>query len=128
MIVRDVKNLVAPATVVQGDTWESRRVFVRSDGLGFSVHSTTIRKETVTTIHYRNHVEAVLVISGHGWLRIDDSEQPIELCPGVAYAVGPGDAHTIIADTEICAVCVFNPALVGSEVHDGTGSYPIVGG
>ena len=49
-----------------------------------------------------------------------------ELRPGTVYALDQHDAHVLRAYTDMRMVCVFNPALAGPEVHDGTGAYPLI--
>ena len=42
MIVRNVKDVIGTADEVRTDTWVSRRVLLKKDGMGFSFHETTI--------------------------------------------------------------------------------------
>ena len=66
MIVRNVKDVIGTADEVRTDTWVSRRVLLKKDGMGFSFHETTIFPGGRTHIHYKNHLEAVWCIEGDG--------------------------------------------------------------
>lgn len=112
--------------VVEGKTWVSRRLLLRDEGMGFSMHDTILRAGTTTVMHYKNHLEAVYCIEGRGRLidRDRDVEHPIEA--GTIYALDKHDRHTLIADEDLRMVCVFNPALKGPESHDADGSYELL--
>lgn len=71
---------------------------------------------------YRHHLEAVLCIQGEGDIETDD-ETVYPVRPGTLYALDH-DKHVLRATTELKMVCVFNPPLLGKEVHDHDGAYP----
>lgn len=47
----------------QTGTWDSTRMLLKEDNVGFSFHITTIYAGSETHIHYRNHFESVYCIS-----------------------------------------------------------------
>jgi len=47
-------------------TWDSTRLLLKDDNMGFSFHITTIYAGTETHIHYQNHLESVYCMSGNG--------------------------------------------------------------
>ena len=104
--------------------WESVRLLLADDNMGFSFYITTIFAGEVLNMHYKHHLESVYCISGEGELRVvaDDKKHPIT--PGTIYALDQHDEHILIAHTEMKMACVFNPPLVGAEVHGSDGSYP----
>jgi len=117
-------------------TWESRRYLLRADGFGFSFHNTIIRAGTSTRIHYKNHVEAVLVTSGSGEIELCHPRQQegegfavFRLGPGSFYGLGGQECHYLraAADTDMHVSCAFSPPVDGSEDHDSEGVYPAVG-
>lgn len=67
---------------VAGPTFVSHRLLLAGDGTGYSLHDTTLRAGTVTTMEYRNHVEAVYCLEGEGRLT--------DLAAGRAWDVRPG--------------------------------------
>ena len=79
---------------------------------------------TTTEIHYQNHLEAVYCIEGKGAVELVDSGDRYEIEAGTVYALDQHDRHLLIAETQMRMVCVFNPPLVGPEVHDKNGVYP----
>jgi L-ectoine synthase len=46
------------------------------------------------------------------------------IVPGTAYALDQHDRHVLRVSTELRLVCVFNPALAGTERHVGGGYEP----
>ena len=125
MIVRRLDNL-EPDREVSGATWKSRRLLLRDDGMGFSLHDTIIHAGTTTRMHYTNHLEAVYCIAGTGTVRAHATGETFAIAPGTVYALDAHDEHTLTADSELRLVCVFNPPLAGPETHDDGGSYPVV--
>lgn len=109
---------------VRGDTWNSRRLLLAHDGMGFSLHDTLIHAGTATELWYRHHLEAVYCIEGKGKVVTvaDGREWPIEA--GTVYALDQHDKHVLHADTPMRMVCVFNPPVTGRETHDADGAYP----
>lgn len=124
MIVRSLTSVIGTERDVHAATWNSRRLLLKQDGMGFSFHHTIIHAGTQTRMCYRNHLEAVYCIAGKGTLEelANGARHTIE--PGTLYALDRHDEHVLRAETELSLLCVFNPPLVGNETHDATGAYP----
>lgn len=127
MIVRRLDEL-EEARNVRAENWTSRRLLLRNDRMGFSMHDTLIHAGTSTRICYRNHLEAVYCIAGKGTLEVVATGEIIPIEAGTLYALDEHDDHILSAEIELRMVCVFNPPLTGREVHDETGAYPILAG
>ncbi|PBB29714.1 MULTISPECIES: ectoine synthase [Mesorhizobium] len=125
MIVRDFNEEQKTARRVQTASWESVRLLLKNDAMGFSFHITTIHKGARLKMHYRNHFEAVYCISGTGFIENSQVDEVHVVRPGIIYALDKHDAHLLCAETELVLACVFVPPLAGSEVHDETGAYPL---
>lgn len=110
---------------VDGGTWVSRRLILKKDGMGYSVHDTIIKAGTETHIWYQNHLESVYCIEGEGEVVTlkDGKVWPIK--KDVLYALDENDEHLLRAKTDMRMVCVFNPPVAGTEVHDENGVYPV---
>ncbi|MEX1042070.1 MAG: ectoine synthase [Pirellulaceae bacterium] len=124
MIVRSLKDTIGTDREVKGGNWTSRRLLLRDDKMGFSLHDTIIHAGTTTPIHYQNHLEAVYCIEGKGSVTMVDSGEKHEISAGMVYALDLHDNHLLTAETDMRMICVFNPAIVGGEVHDENGVYP----
>jgi len=105
--------------------WESTRLLLKDDGMGFSFHITTIHKGADFRMHYQNHLESVYCISGKGEIKsLEDGQiHPIE--PGTIYILDQHDRHILRAFEEMTMACVFNPPLHGKEVHNADGAYEL---
>lgn len=126
MIVRRIEDTVGTEQEVITPNWTSRRLLLRRDGMGFSMHETTIEAGTETHIWYKNHLEAVLCIEGEGEIEVLPEGRIHRIVPGTLYALDKHDRHYLRGKTRMRLVCVFNPPLTGREVHDEEGVYPLV--
>jgi L-ectoine synthase len=129
MIVKRIEEIKGTDREVKApnNNWVSRRLLLLDDGMGFSLHETIIFAGTETMIWYKNHLEAVYCIEGQGEVETIDDGCVYPIVPGTMYALNKNDRHYLRAFEDMRLVCVFNPALVGDEVHREDGSYPIPG-
>ena len=97
MIIRKLDEARAGDRNVTSQGWESARLLLADDGMGFSFHITTLYAGAELKMHYQNHLDGK---KDSAWLGM----QP---------------------ETEIVCACVFNPPVTGREVHDETGAYPV---
>lgn len=128
MIVRKLKDLVGTDKEVGGKElgWTSRRLLLKDDGMGYSVHDTVIHEGAELEMHYANHLEAVYLTEGKGEIEDVDTGEVHPLEKDTIYALNNNDKHVLRANkgTHMRMVCVFNPPVTGAEVHDETGAYP----
>lgn len=128
MIVRTLQECEKTdrRVVSETGTWESTRMLLKQDKMGYSFHITTIYANTETHIWYQNHVESVYCISGEGEIETLADGKIYPIRPGTLYNLDQHDEHLLRAhDTELKLACVFNPPLTGKEVHDENGVYPL---
>ena len=127
MIVRTLSEASQSSRrIVSPDgNWESTRLLLKEDRMGFSFHITTIYQGADFQMHYQNHLESVYCISGKGEVETlaDGIKHPIE--PGTIYLLDKHDQHTLRAFEEMTMACVFNPPLNGTEVHNAEGAYEL---
>ena len=127
MIVRDLSDLKASGRYGEKPgVWTSSRYLLREDDVGFTMTQTTVAAGQEQTMEYKNHVEANLIIDGQATLTDIATGQEYELGPGSMYTLDKHERHRLRAHTDLRIVCVFTPALVGSETHDEDGSYPLL--
>ncbi|MFG6118795.1 ectoine synthase [Thalassobacillus sp. B23F22_16] len=121
-----LQDVIDSENHVKADTWESRRLVLKKDGMGYSVHDTVIKAGTETHIWYQNHLESVYCIEGEGEVETvkDGKVWPIE--KDTIYVLDQHDEHYLRAKSDMRMVCVFNPPITGQETHDENGVYPIV--
>ncbi|KFL48876.1 hypothetical protein IL54_4091 [Sphingobium sp. ba1] len=124
MIVRKLTDIRKSDHNVKSDGWESARLLLKDDGMGFSYHVTTMYAGKELKMHYQNHLEAVLVLKGKGTIEDLGTGETHPLAAGTMYALNDHDRHIVRPETDILTVCVFNPPVTGREVHDENGAYP----
>jgi L-ectoine synthase len=113
-----VRNRV-DSKVVEWGNGLSYRLLLESDGMGFALAETVVRRGTESQLQYRNHLEACYCVKGTGRIVAHDAAEEHELRPGVLYALNQHDAHHLIADDtgDLVLISVFNPPLSGDEAH-----------
>ncbi|MCW2392633.1 L-ectoine synthase [Sphingobium sp. B1D7B] len=124
MIVRKLQDIRKTDRNVKSKGWESARLLLKDDDMGFSFHVTTMHAGEELHMHYQNHLEAVLVLKGTGTIEDLGTGVTHKLSPGVMYALNDHDRHIVRPETDILCACTFNPPVTGKEVHDEHGAYP----
>ena len=128
MIVRTLASILGTSAHVKGDLYESRRLLLAADGLGYSLHDTICKEGSEQLLHYQNHIETNYIIAGEGEVVNEATGEVHPLSPGTVYVLDRHDAHTLRAIRgDLRIICVFTPALTGLERHDASGSYPAAG-
>ncbi|MFU8788761.1 MAG: ectoine synthase [Methylobacter sp.] len=118
---KTVRRIVSP-----DNNWESTRLLLKDDNMGFSFHITTIYQGADFQMHYQNHLESVYCISGEGEVETLDDGVKYPINPGTLYILNQHDKHVLRAFKEMKMACVFNPPLNGKEVHNAAGAYELV--
>jgi L-ectoine synthase len=123
VIVRSLDDVAGTGRDVNGEHWRSRRLLVRDDAMGFSLSDTTVVAGAELHLQYRHHLEACYCVDGEAEIEDLATGQRHGIGPGVVYALDQHDAHVLRVTRDLRLVCVFNPALTGSETHDAHGGY-----
>jgi L-ectoine synthase len=124
MIVRSLDDIIGTERDVGGPGWRSRRLILRSDGMGCSVHDTVVAEGAELHIHFKHHLETNYCIEGEGEIVDVATGKTFPIRPGTVYALDRNDEHILRATRgDLRLVCVFFPALVGTETHRPDGSY-----
>ena len=106
--------------------WESTRMLLKDDNMGFSFHITTIYKGADFQMHYKNHLESVYCMSGEGEIENLDDGKKYPIAEGTLYILDKHDKHILRAFKEMKLACVFNPPVTGKEVHNAEGAYELI--
>lgn len=127
MIVRQLQDAEqSNRRVVSPDgNWESTRLLLKGDQMGFSFHITTIYQGADFAMHYQNHLESVFCMSGEGEVESREDGKVYPIRPGTLYVLDKHDRHILRAKTDMKMACVFNPPVVGNEVHNAEGAYEL---
>ncbi|KFI31971.1 L-ectoine synthase [Haematobacter massiliensis] len=124
MIVRSLDDVISGPNHASGPGWESRRILLKPDGMGFSLHDTLVKEGEELHLEYKHHLEANYCIAGEGEVTEVAMGRTWPIRPGTLYALDRNDAHVLRATKgDLRLVCVFNPPLSGNERHREDGSY-----
>lgn len=126
MIVRTIDEITDTDADIKSENWRSKRIVLAKEGVGFSVHETTLYAGTVNQFWYAHHIEAVFIVEGEGEITDLATGETHQLAPGSIYLLNNHDKHEVRPRTEMRTVCVFNPPITGREIHDEDGVYPLV--
>ena len=126
MKVKTIESLIGTDRDVKGTGFQSIRIALERDGLGFSMHKTIIKKGGPYHWHYKHHVEACYCICGQGVIKNLATGELNKIKPDSVYICDRHDDHTFEALTEVTLICIFNPPVTGRETHQDDGSYAIV--
>jgi len=128
MIIRhlnEVENTERKVVSPDGN-WESARMLLKDDNMGFSFHITTIYKGADFQMHYQNHLESVYCMSGEGEIENLEDGKVHPIKEGSLYILNNNDKHILRAFKEMKMACVFNPPVTGKEVHNAEGAYELL--
>jgi len=125
VIVRDYNTAKDSERRIVSQGWESVRLLLKGDAMGFSFHITTIYQGAELPMHYKNHLESVYCISGEGSIEDCATGEVHAIRPGVMYALDKHDEHILRGETEMVMACCFNPPVNGKEVHGPDGAYAL---
>ncbi len=127
MIVKTLSDILGSAAHIKGDAFESRRLLLAKDRLGYSLHDTICKQGTTQHLEYKNHIEANYCIEGEGEVENVATGEVHPLAPGTLYVLDRHDRHIIRATkSDLRFICIFTPALSGQETHDEDGSYNLL--
>jgi L-ectoine synthase len=125
MIVRNLSEAKTQGRTVSAEGWDSTRLLLKNDQAGFSFHITTIHKDAELHLHYQNHIESVYCISGKGEIEDLATGKVHPIAPGTIYILDKNDKHILRGFEQMEMACVFNPPLIGNEVHNAEGAYAL---
>lgn len=125
MIVRSLKEAKKEGRKIESNGWDSVRLLLKEDKMGFSFHITTIYRDAELHMHYQNHLESVYCIYGHGSIEDLATGEIHAIEPGTIYILDNHDKHILRAEEDMQMACVFNPPLHGKEVHNAEGAYEL---
>lgn len=124
MIVKTLDDLKGSDRDVSGPGWLSRRILLKDDGFGYSLHDTVVKEGSELKLHYKHHIEANYCFGGEGEVEEVATGRKWPLKAGTMYALDKHDAHIVRAlKGDLRLVCIFTPALTGRETHRPDGSY-----
>nr|AMY57913.1 L-ectoine synthase C subunit [Streptomyces sp. WS032] len=128
MIVRSFPDIEGTDRHVKAKsgTWESKRIVLAKERVGFSLHETILPAGTATSMWYANHIEAVVPTKGEAELTDHETGKTYTVTPGTMYLLDGHARHTLRVKEDFHPICVFNPPVTGREDHDENGVYPLL--
>ena len=91
MIVTKLSDILGTTRDVKGPGWESRRLLLASDGMGFTMTDTIIKNGSALELEYKHHFEACYCIEGDGEIENLATGETHEIAPFTMYALDKHD-------------------------------------
>ena len=126
MIVRKLEDEAKTSRRVVSPSSKSTRLLLAEDEMGFSLNVTVLKPGVEVRLCYQNHFEAVYCVAGRGSIEDEASGLVHPIGKGTIYALNMHDGHVLRSESALELVCVFNPALVGTETRVASGGYPLI--
>nr|AMY57916.1 L-ectoine synthase C subunit [Streptomyces sp. WS017] len=128
MIVRSFKEFEGTDRHVKSasGTWESTRIVLAKERVGFSLHETILHAGTDPSMWYANHIEAVPCVEGEAELTDRETGTSYTITPPTMYLLDGHPRHTLRVKEDPRCICVFNPPVTGRPDHDENGVYPLL--
>ena len=123
MIVRHLSEIAGTSREVHGNMFVSNRLLLDRDGMGFTLTDSRPEKGFEMEVHYKHHLEAVYVIEGEATITNLETNEVVKLKPDTLICFDKNERHHYVCHTAMRLICVFNPPLVGRELHREDGSY-----
>jgi L-ectoine synthase len=124
MIIRSADDVTGTEHDVSGPGWRSRRILTAADEMGFSLNDVLIEPGFGLDLEYRHHLEACYVVAGQMEVTVTATGDEHAIGPGGVYAADQHDRHAARSAGGARLVCIFNPALHGTERHVDGGYEP----
>src|SRR3546814_464139 len=105
MLIRNLGDIRKSDRNVRSNGWVSARLLLKDDNMGFSFHVTTMFAGEELTMHYQNHLEAVLVLKGTGTIEDLATGEVHKLRPGVMYALNDHRSEERRVGKECVSTC-----------------------
>src|SRR5262249_31288379 len=96
------------------------------DGMGVTLTDAILETGMDQIFWYQNHLESVYCLEGSGTLEDLATGKTYPIKPGTLYALDKHDRHRLKVTSRMRVICAFVPPLVGGEIHDAQGSYPML--
>ena len=69
------KDVEKAGNIIKTGVQESRRYLLRKDGMGFTMTETIMKGGDKEFMKYDNHLEAVFITQGRGWIELVDKKE-----------------------------------------------------
>jgi L-ectoine synthase len=125
MITKHKDNLKSTKNQVTTNAYTSTRFLLKEDGLGLTLTDIYLNPEIDAIYHYPHHLEIAYCLEGKAILENLEDGTIHEVTAGFIWATTKERFRFKVLET-VRLICVFNPALVGPEIADKDGSFPLL--
>ncbi|MBN3950373.1 MAG: ectoine synthase [Nostoc sp. NMS7] len=128
MLIKHKHELQNTSRAIQTKDWSTIRFLLEEDGVGITVTDVNIHEGSDAVYHYKHHTEVCYCLQGNATLEDLQTGQVHQVRPGTLWVSRKGERFRFVAKVHTRLISIFIPALLGTEVNDEEGSFPLLGG
>ena len=126
MLIKHKADLQGTPRAMSTDLWSTTRFLLREDGAGLTLTDVTIAKDDGHIYGYQHHSEVGYCLEGLATLEDLATGEIHDITPGSLWLAHKGERFRFVALETTRLITIFTPALVGPEVNDENGSFPLL--
>jgi len=126
MLIRHKADLQGTPRAITGEMFSTTRFLLREDGAGFSLTDVTLKGGSSTVFARQHHSEVGYCLEGRATLEDLATGEIHDIRPGSLWQAQKGERFRLTVLEPIRLITIFTPALVGPEVNDENGSFPLL--
>ena len=97
MFVKTLADIIDSPSHIKGAFFDSHRLLLAGDGLGYSFHDTRIKAGTEQHLHYKHHIETNYCVAGQGSVEEVATGKSWPITSGTLFVLDHHDAHIVRA-------------------------------
>jgi len=106
--------------------FSTTRFLLREDGAGLTLTDVTLKGGSSTVFARQHHSEVGYCLEGRATLEDLSVGEIHTIVPGSLWLTSKGERFRLTTLEDLRLITIFTPALVGPEVNDENGSFPLL--
>ncbi len=126
MLIRHKADLQGTPRAITGEMFSTTRFLLREDEVGFSLTDVTLKRGSSMDFARQHHSEVGYCLEGRATLEDLSSGEIHPIGPGSLWSAQKGERFRLKVLENLRLITIFTPALVGPEINDENGSFPLL--
>jgi L-ectoine synthase len=126
MVIKHKHQLLGTSRAIQTDHWSTVRLLLAEDGVGITVTDVVLGPGSDAVYCYKHHTEVCYCLEGRAVVVDFETGETHQIEPGTLWVARKQQRFRFTATERTRLITVFMPALVGPEVNDADGSFPLL--
>lgn len=126
MLIRHKADLEGTPRALEGEMFSTTRFLLREDGAGLTLTDVSLKGGSSTVFARQHHFEVGYCLEGRATLEEISTREIHDIGPGSLWSAQKGERFRLTVFEDLRLITIFTPALVGPEVNDENGSFPLL--